>query len=93
MQLGPVIICKIASECGLNESYLERLINRFPYIRDPEGFPETSGFDPRLVTKLLYNYRALPDILNLYNKLFYSDELIATVSLVAGIAVLHFFFF
>ncbi|KAG5887039.1 hypothetical protein JTB14_029998 [Gonioctena quinquepunctata] len=79
LQLGPVIICKIAEECGLKESYLERLINRFPYVRDPEGFSDTSGFDPRLVTKLLYNYRSLPAILNLYNLLFYNNELIPTI--------------
>nr|XP_023014733.1 probable RNA helicase armi [Leptinotarsa decemlineata] len=79
LQLGPVILSKIASECGLNESYLERLINRFPYVRDPEGFPDTFGYDPRLVTKLLYNYRSLPDILSLYNSLFYENELISTI--------------
>ncbi|CAG9839969.1 unnamed protein product [Diabrotica balteata] len=49
MQLGPVILSKVAAECGLAESYLERIMNRFPYVRDPEGFPETSGFDPRFI--------------------------------------------
>uniref|UniRef100_A0A6P7FIB9 RNA helicase n=1 Tax=Diabrotica virgifera virgifera TaxID=50390 RepID=A0A6P7FIB9_DIAVI len=79
MQLGPVILSKVATECGLAESYLERIMSRFPYCRDPEGFPETSGFDPRFVTKLLYNYRALPDILTLYSTLFYHNELIPTI--------------
>ncbi|XP_072398458.1 probable RNA helicase armi isoform X2 [Diabrotica undecimpunctata] len=79
MQLGPVMLSKVAAECGLAESYLERIMNRFPYVRDPEGFPETSGFDPRFVTKLLYNYRALPDILTLYSTLFYYNELIPTI--------------
>lgn len=81
MQLGPVVMCNIAADCGLSESYLERLINRFPYIIDPQGFPDTSGYDPRLVTKLLHNYRSLPPILKLTSSLFYNDELIATVSI------------
>lgn len=81
MQLGPVVLCRIAAQCGLSESYLERLINRFPYTRDPEGFPDTLGYDPKLVTKLVYNYRALPDILGLYSQLFYNGELIDTVSI------------
>ncbi|XP_018571512.1 probable RNA helicase armi [Anoplophora glabripennis] len=79
MQLGPVVLCKIAAECGLSESYLERLINRFPYVIDPQGFPNTSGYDPRLVTKLLCNYRSLPQILKLTSSLFYNDELIPTI--------------
>lgn len=81
MQLGPVILCRIAAQCGLSESYLERLINRFPYVRDPEGFPDSLGYDPKLVTKLVYNYRSLPVILDLYSGLFYNDELIATVGI------------
>lgn len=80
MQLGPVVISRVASDCGLNESFLERLIGRFPYVRDPHGFPESEGYDPRLVTKLLYNYRSLKPILNLFSSMFYYGELIATVS-------------
>lgn len=33
-----------------------------------------------MVTKLLYNYRALPSVLSSYNQLFYDNELIATIS-------------
>lgn len=80
LQLGPVVRCQIASQCGLNESYLERLINRFPYVKDSEGFPDNCGYDPQLVTKLVYNYRSLTDILGLYSSLFYNNELIPTVS-------------
>jgi len=80
MQLGPVVQCKIAGECGLSESFLERLINRFPYVRDVEGFPDTEGFDPRLVTKLLYNYRSLGVILKLFSTVFYNGDLIPTIS-------------
>lgn len=81
MQLGPVVLSRIAEQCGMAESYLERLMNRFPYVRDIVGFPDSLGYDPRLVTKLVYNYRALPIILDLYSRLFYNDELIASVSI------------
>lgn len=79
LQLGPVVLSRLAAEYGLAESYLERLMNRFPYTRDPQGFPETGGYDPRLVTKLVYNYRSLPDILAIPSKLFYNSELTPTV--------------
>lgn len=79
MQLGPVVLSKIAEQYGLAESYLERLMNRFPYARDPQGFPESGGYDPKLVTKLVYNYRSLPDILAVPSKLFYNSELIPMV--------------
>ncbi|CAH1998599.1 unnamed protein product [Acanthoscelides obtectus] len=79
MQLGPVILSQVSVQFGLAESYLERLINRFPYIKDLHSFPDTCGYDPRLATKLLYNYRALPSILNMYSSLFYDGQLIPTV--------------
>lgn len=79
LQLGPIVISTHATEYGLAESYLERLMNRFPYTRDPQGFPDSGGYDPRLVTKLVYNYRSLPDILAIPSKLFYNSELTPTV--------------
>lgn len=78
-QLEPVVLSKQARLYGLNISYIVRLINKFPYARDPNGFPQTFGFDPRLVTKLLYNYRSLPEILHIYNELFYYKELVAQI--------------
>lgn len=79
MQLGPVVCSKYATEFGLYESFMERLLSRFPYIRDLESFPKTGGYDPRLVTKLVYNYRSLPGVLELPNSLFYFSELKPTV--------------
>lgn len=38
------------------------------------------AYDSRTVTKLLYNYRALPSVLSSYNQLFYDNELIPTIS-------------
>ncbi|OXU24496.1 hypothetical protein TSAR_010596 [Trichomalopsis sarcophagae] len=76
-QLGPVNQSRLAGYYGLNDSFLVRLLQQFPYQRDPEGFE--FGYDPRLVTKLLINYRSLPDLLDLPNKLFYEAELIPQV--------------
>jgi len=73
MQLGPVVQSKLARYFGLGESFLSRLLHRFPYQRDPMGFE--SPYDSRLVTKLVVNYRSLPEILDLPDSLFYECEL------------------
>nr|CAD7570034.1 unnamed protein product [Timema californicum] len=84
LQLGPVVTSFIAKKYGLGESYLSRLIHRFPYKRDTIGFPNTNGFDPRLVTKLVMNYRSVPEILNLSDSMFYDSELESQVSQTTG---------
>ncbi|XP_018053308.1 PREDICTED: probable RNA helicase armi [Atta colombica] len=73
MQLGPIVQSQLGSFFGLSVSFLSRLLQQFPYQRDPDGF-ETC-YDPRLVTKLVMNYRSLPKILHLPNMLFYESEL------------------
>lgn len=73
MQLGPIVQSQLGSFFGLGVSFLSRLLQQFPYQRDPDGF-ETC-YDPRLVTKLVMNYRSLPEILHLPNMLFYESEL------------------
>ncbi|XP_008556332.1 probable RNA helicase armi [Microplitis demolitor] len=78
MQLGPVVSSRLAEHFGLAESYLVRLLQQFPYQRDNEGFE--MGYDPRLITKLVINYRSLPEILELPNSLFYDSELVSNVS-------------
>ncbi|XP_053992709.1 probable RNA helicase armi isoform X2 [Hylaeus volcanicus] len=78
LQLGPVVQSRIAKHFGLDESFLSRLLQHFPYQKDPNGF-ETQ-YDPRLVTKLIMNYRSLPEILKLPSSLFYDSELIAQIS-------------
>ncbi|KAK9511523.1 hypothetical protein O3M35_000162 [Rhynocoris fuscipes] len=80
LQLGPVVTSRLASRGGLSESLLARLLSRFPYTRDLQGFPNSSGYDPRLVTKLINNYRSLPKILKLPSMLFYDNDLIPNVS-------------
>lgn len=79
LQLGPVVTSRLASRGGLSESLLARLLSRFPYTRDPAGFPDSSGYDPRLVTKLINNYRSLPKILKLPSMLFYDNDLVPNV--------------
>ncbi|XP_037893209.1 probable RNA helicase armi [Glossina fuscipes] len=78
-QLQAVVINRYARERGFSLSFLERILSRAPYLRNVDSFPLTCGFDPRLVTKLLYNYRALPSILNVYNELFYNAELVPMI--------------
>ncbi|XP_037939498.1 probable RNA helicase armi [Teleopsis dalmanni] len=78
-QLQPIVINRLSNVSGLARSFLIRILAHTPYVRDIARFPSTSGFDPRLVTKLLYSYRALPSILNVYNELFYNSELIPMV--------------
>ena len=58
-------------------SLLERLILRPLYTQDVERHPDTGGYDPRVLTKLVNNYRAHPALLDVPNRLFYENELVA----------------
>ncbi|XP_025154274.1 probable RNA helicase armi isoform X2 [Harpegnathos saltator] len=78
MQLGPVVQSNLATYYGLSESFLSRLLHQFPYQRDEQGFE--NYYDPRLITKLIINYRSLPEILELSNWLFYDSELLPQIS-------------
>ncbi|KAI9577162.1 hypothetical protein GQX74_009682 [Glossina fuscipes] len=78
-QLEPVVLNRYSRERGLPLSFLERILSCAPYLRDVDSFPFTCGFDPCLITKLLYNYRALPSILSVYNELFYNAELVPMI--------------
>ncbi|CAH2102325.1 unnamed protein product [Euphydryas editha] len=77
MQLGPVILSKYCKEYGMDESFLCRLLERFPYLKDYQSF--TNGFDNRLVTKLNVNYRSLKEVINLPSEMFYDGTLKATI--------------
>ncbi|XP_022226546.2 probable RNA helicase armi [Drosophila obscura] len=78
-QLPPIIMSKFGRTCGFELSLLERLLSTPPYVKDMVGYPDSSGFNPLVLTKLLHNYRALPSIMATYSKLFYDDELISMV--------------
>ena len=58
-------------------SLLERLITRPVYARDAR-FAGSGHYNPSVLTKLVHNYRAHPDLLALPNKLFYQNELVAS---------------
>lgn len=76
MQLGPIIMSTAAGTSGLEESYLERLLNSFPYQRDVEGFKgDLCGYNPCLVTRLIINYRSIPKLLKLPSDMFYDSSL------------------
>lgn len=79
-QLGPVLMSNIAKYSGLGQSMLLRFINYPSYLRDPEMFPEHNGYNPKVITHLVKNYRSVPEILHNYSKLFYKSLLVATVS-------------
>ncbi|XP_077567431.1 RNA helicase Mov10l1 [Stigmatopora nigra] len=68
-QLGPVVKSKIAGAFGLGLSLMERLMASPLYAR------QECGYDPKLVTKLIYNYRSHQALLKLPSDLFYHGEL------------------
>ncbi|XP_059613070.1 probable RNA helicase armi [Phlebotomus argentipes] len=76
-QLGPHTISPIAKDHGLELSFLDRILERFPYEQNYDRHKH--GFDERLVTQLIYNYRSLPSVLKLYSDLFYDGKLKATI--------------
>jgi hypothetical protein len=76
-QLGPIVHSPISADNGLAMSFLERLIARSVYAKDLVAHENTCGYDPRVLTKLVNNYRAHPALLTLPNELFYDNELVA----------------
>ncbi|KAI5888792.1 P-loop containing nucleoside triphosphate hydrolase protein [Schizophyllum commune H4-8] len=66
-QLGPIIRSRIASQLGLETSYIERLMQR-------EVYDQQTGFG-KSVVKLTKNYRSHAAILRFPNERFYRGEL------------------
>ncbi|KAH8395282.1 hypothetical protein KR222_008189, partial [Zaprionus bogoriensis] len=79
-QLQPIVLSTSSANYGLRKSLLERLLELAPYSKDMQRFPHHSGYNPAVLTKLLYNYRALPSIMAVYSKLFYDNELVPMLS-------------
>ncbi|XP_007546763.1 RNA helicase Mov10l1 [Poecilia formosa] len=68
-QLGPIVKSNLANAFGLGMSLLERLMTNPLYTK------QDWGYNPKLVTKLIYNYRSHGALLMLPSKLFYLGEL------------------
>lgn len=71
-QLGPVIKSRRATLLGLGQSLMERLMaNELYKVHDD------NKYDCTLQTRLRRNYRSHPEIVRLFNKLYYENNLIA----------------
>lgn len=79
-QLGPVVMSMLSKHSGLGQSMLSRFINYPSYQRDLIIFPDYNGYNPKVITHLINNYRSLPEIVKLFSNLFYKTLLKATVS-------------
>lgn len=84
-QLGPSVFSLIAQSNGLAQSMLARFIQYPSYKRDTLLFPKHNGYNPKVITHLVKNYRSLPEIVHTFGKLFYDSLLESTVS--SGIKV------
>ncbi|XP_030386001.1 uncharacterized protein LOC115632864 isoform X2 [Scaptodrosophila lebanonensis] len=71
-QLGPVLQSHRANEWGLSLSLMERLLQRECYQVAPDG-----TYNVTLQTRLRRNFRSHPEIVALYNYLYYDNELMA----------------
>lgn len=70
-QLGPVIKNKRAASLGLDKSLMERLLLNKLFKVDDDG-----SYDTRLQIRLRRNYRSHPEIVGIYNQLYYDNQLI-----------------
>ncbi|EDW48242.1 putative helicase mov-10-B.2 [Drosophila sechellia] len=87
-QLGAVIKSNRAASLGLSRSLMERLLQSDCY-----KFDENGNYDRTLQTRLCRNYRSHPQIVRLFNRLYYNGELKAQapaidVNLAANCSVL-----
>nr|XP_016929115.1 putative helicase mov-10-B.2 [Drosophila suzukii] len=70
-QLGAVIKSNRAASLGLSHSLMERLLRSDCYKLDENG-----NYDRTLQTRLRRNYRSHPEIVRVFNELYYNGELI-----------------
>ncbi|KAL7738019.1 hypothetical protein ACLKA6_006375 [Drosophila palustris] len=70
-QLSAVITSNRAANLGLRHSLMERLLRSEFYALDSNG-----NYDHTLQTRLRRNYRSHPEIVGLFNKLYYNGDLI-----------------
>lgn len=74
-QLGPVLMSSEAAAYGLGVSLLERLTQSRLYARN-ESLACYGHYDPKLITKLIRNYRSHSALLALPSFMFYDNELV-----------------
>ncbi|XP_039480377.1 uncharacterized protein LOC120444635 [Drosophila santomea] len=69
-QLGPVLQSQRANEWGLGLTLFERLLQRKCYQVDEDG-----SYNTAVQTRLIRNFRSHPEIVSLYNNLYYDGKL------------------
>ncbi|EDV56098.2 uncharacterized protein Dere_GG22453 [Drosophila erecta] len=69
-QLGPVLQSQRANEWGLGLTLFERLLQRKCYQVDQDG-----SYNAAVQTRLIRNFRSHPEIVSLYNNLYYDGKL------------------
>lgn len=80
-QLGPVLYSRDAAKAGLAVPLMERLMRDFDcYAKeghlDQSLDAAASAYNPRLIAKLVRNYRSHSELLTVPSSLFYADELV-----------------
>ncbi|XP_075170014.1 mov10 RISC complex RNA helicase [Haematobia irritans] len=71
-QLGPIIKSERANQLGLGKSLMERLLKCECYALDGNG-----NYNRSIQARLKRNYRSHPEIVKMFNHLYYENELIA----------------
>ncbi|XP_033152218.1 DNA-binding protein SMUBP-2 isoform X2 [Drosophila mauritiana] len=69
-QLGPVLQSQRANEWGLGLTLFERLLQRKCYQVEKDG-----SYNASVQTRLIRNFRSHPEIVSLYNNLYYEGHL------------------
>lgn len=72
-QLDPVTVSEHAKKLNFNKSFMEHLLDKKLYKRNPS----TKKFNQNYITQLVRNYRCHKEILRKPNELFYDNVLIA----------------
>lgn len=83
-QLGPVVQWQALAKCGYTVSLFERLL-QVPalYVEDAQwkaDHPNKWPMVPELYAELVYNYRNLPSVLQLFNDRFYGGRLVSSLA-------------
>jgi len=89
-QLGPIIRSPLTLKFGLGESIIERLTSSESYVysKNIDLYPNSSGYNPNYIVKLLKCYRCHPDILKIPNDLFYDGELESGIIIIIIIIII-----